>query len=73
MEGLMLAIKLKARKTYDWIRQPTHVKEIAEYITSLKWKFCGHTMGPTDGRCNQKIQFWKPLSPRRGRGRPPLR
>jgi hypothetical protein len=73
MERFMLGIKLQDRKSNEWIREKTKVKNVTEQVTELKWGFAGHNARREDGRWNTEIQNWRPWMGRRARGRPQMR
>lgn len=73
MERNMLGIRLIDRKTNIWIRSKTKVKDVVEYVTTLKWTFAGHNARHIDGRWNNQIQNWRPWMGQRTRGRPQMR
>ena len=72
MERVMLGISLRDRKTNEWIRRQTKVRDVMERIASLKWNWAGHIARMTDDRWTQWILNWRPPDTRL-RGRPPER
>lgn len=73
MERSMLGVKLRDRKTNEWIRSKTKVKDAGEHAARLKWSFAGHNARLKDKRWNNEIQQWRPWLGKRHRGRPQMR
>ena len=71
-ESSMLDITWRDRKTADWIRQKTKVKDILESVSKLKWNWAGHIARMTDNRWTSLTTSWKPRGYTRNRGRQKL-
>ena len=68
-ERIMLGITWRDRKTAEWVRQKTKVKDILETIRKLKWNWAGHVARMTDNRWTSRTTFWTPRGYTRNRGR----
>ena len=68
-ERIMLGITWRDRKTAEWVRQKTKVKDILETIRKLKWNWAGHVARMTDNRWTSRTTFWTPRGYARNRGR----
>ncbi|XP_042886328.1 uncharacterized protein LOC122262382 [Penaeus japonicus] len=58
-ERIMLNITWRDRKTAEWIREQTKVRDILETISELIWRWAGHVIR-TDNRWTKKITYWIP-------------
>ena len=72
-ERIMLNITWRDRKTAQWIREKTKVRDILETISKLKWNWAGHVARRTDNRWTTHIMFWTPQGHTRNQGRPRTR
>lgn len=70
MERTMLGIKRIDRRTNEWIRSNTKVRDVMETVKDLKWKWAGHVARISDNRWTRKVTEWIPLECARKRGRP---
>lgn len=50
MERSMLEIKLKDKRTNEYIRRKSGVTNVAERVVILKWKWTGHIIRRDDER-----------------------
>ena len=67
MERIMLGITWKDKKSCEWIRGQTKVKDIVEAIKERKWTWAGHVARFSDNRWTKRLTEWEP----RGRGKRP--
>ena len=72
-ERIMLDLTCRDRKTADFIRQKTKVKDILECVSKLKWNWAGHIARMTDNRWTTRATVWTPRGYKRNRGRPKTR
>ena len=70
MERRMLGITIADRKTNNWIRQQTKVRDITAEIKKKKWTWAGHVARMKDNRWTQRLSDWQPRDGHRNRGRP---
>jgi len=68
-ERIMLDIKLKDRKTADWIREQTKTRDLVQTIKKLKWRWAGHLARRHDNRWTVRTTKWTPRGFKRNRGR----
>ena len=73
MERRMLGIKLQDRIPNQAIRDITKVKDIIQYVSTMKWKWAGHVSRMTDNRWTIRTTEWQPRVGKRSRGRPKKR
>jgi hypothetical protein len=73
MERKMLGVSLRDRKTNEWLRQQTKLRDVTEKIVSQKWSWAGHIARRDDQRWTRRILEWRPWTSKRGVGRPPVR
>lgn len=73
MERAMLGITLRDRKTNEWIRDKTKVKDVMAIIARKKWTWAGHIARMHESRWTRRVLEWRPRADKRGRGRPPQR
>ena len=64
-----LNIIWRDRKTTQWIREKTKVRDIMETVSKLKWEWAGHIARRTDNRCTTRITDWTPRGYTRKQGR----
>ena len=50
MERQMLHVRLTDRKSNEWIRGKTKVRDVRSEVAKLKWKFAGHNVRQKDDR-----------------------
>ena len=72
-ERIMLNITWRDRKTTQWIREKTKVRDIMETTSKLKWNWAAHVARRTDNRWTTRITFWTPRGHTRNRGIPRTR
>ena len=73
MERSMLGVNWEDRKTNEWIRSQTKVRDLSEIVKVIKerkWTWAGHISRMTDKRWTKSITEWKPMDGKRTRGRP---
>jgi hypothetical protein len=70
MERSMLGITRKDRKTCEWIRGQTGVRDVLESAKSQKWRWTGHMLRSGENKWTKKVIGWWPREGKRGRGRP---
>ena len=68
-ERIMLNLTWRDRKTAEWIRIQTKVRDIMQTISELKWSRAGHLARRNDNRWTTKITQWTPRGHMRSRGR----
>ena len=56
------------RKTAEWIRLQTKVRDIMQTISEVKWSWTGH-LARTDNWWTTKIPHWTPRGHKRRKGR----
>ena len=69
----MLNITWRDRKTAQWIREKTKVRDIMETISKRKWNWADHVARRKDNRWTTRITFWTPRGHTGNRGRPRTR
>ena len=72
-ERIMLNITWRDRKTAEWIRKQTGVRDVLTTISKLKWEWAGHVARMNDNRWTARVTQWTPRGHTRGRGRPRTR
>ena len=70
MERSMFGINWEDRKTNEWIRSQTKVRDILRIIKERKMIWAGHISRMTDSRWTKSITEWRPMDGKRTRGRP---
>ena len=70
MERSMLSISLKDKKTCEWIRNKTGVKDVIDIAKINKWRWAGHVARLQDNRWTKRLTEWSALYGSRKRGRP---
>ena len=69
MERSMLGVTWEDRKTNEWIRDQTKVKDILEKANGQKWTWAGHISRIKDNRWTVSFTEWRPMDGKRARGR----
>ena len=73
MEGSMLNITYKDRKTNIWVRERTKVIDIINTVRKMKWSWAGHINRFKDDRWTSRVSTWRPYDKKRWHGRPAKR
>ena len=73
MEGSMLNVTYRDRKTNIWVREKTKVTDVIEQLRRRKWIWAGLVTRIRGNRCTLRITTWKPYERKRHRGRPARR
>ena len=67
MERAMLGITIRGRKSSEWIRKKTRVRDIIQFIKQQKWRWAGHVARREDNRWSKRLTDWCPLDSKRSR------
>lgn len=70
MERMMLGYTRRDRKSNDWIRQKTKVRDIIKAVKEIKWRWAGHVARFKDERWTRLTTEWQPMYGKRKRERP---
>ena len=73
MERRMVGVTLRDRKTNEWLRGVTKVKNVKEEALKKKWKWAQKVMRKPTYSWARRTTEWRPRGPRRPRGRPATR
>ena len=61
------------RKTNEWIREQTGLRDIKLVTSKLKWQWAGHIARLPDNRWTKTVTEWIPLEGKRKQAWPKLR
>jgi hypothetical protein len=73
MERAMLGISLRDRVRNQVIRARSKVKDVAEVILAMKWRWAGHVARDDEDKWTKRLLCWRPRTSSRSAGRPQLR
>ena len=73
MERAMLGISLRDRVRNQVIRARSKVKDVAEVVLALKWRWVGHVARDDEDKWTKRLLCWRPRTSSRNAGRPQLR
>ena len=73
MERRMVGITLRDRKTNEWLRGVTKVKDVVEEALRRKWKCARKVLRKPTTSWARRTTEWRPRGPKRPRGRPATR
>ena len=72
IEGIMLNITYKHRKTNIWVRERKK-SDIISNVRKMKWSRAGHINRLKDDRWTSSVTTWRPYDKKRRQGRPAKR
>ena len=73
MERKILGVTWRDRKSNNWIRERTKIRDIIVTVKSNKWRWAGHVCRQEAERWTRKTTEWRPWYGKRDRGRPKTR
>jgi hypothetical protein len=73
MERAMIGVTMRDRKTNEWVREQTGLRDIKLVTSKLKWQWAGHIARLPDNRWTKTVTEWIPLEGKRKQARPKLR